>query len=157
MIRHAKVIAAALAATLVAGCKPPGEGVDAHAPLHGALSAAGRAQACAAELTQAVDDDARGTAAALQVEPVALAPWGGAERGKAELRALIRARAAAARDAARAARSLSLLGEYASAQQEALLRERIAASLATSSALCGAAAEVRGGLLAQRRETNEPP
>jgi hypothetical protein len=149
--------AAALAAVLAPGCAPPREEPDAHQPLHAALSAATQAQACAAELERAVEDDPIATAALLRVEPVALAPWGGAGRGRAALREVVLARAASARDAARAARSLALLGEGASAQQDALRRERIAASLAASSALCAAASEARGGLIAQRPGAHAPP
>lgn len=146
---------AALCAAM-AGCSAPPVGPDAHVPLADALASAARAQGCAAELVQAVERDPAVTAAQAGVEPAALAPWGGPSRGRDALRDAIRARAASARESARAARSLSLLGEHASAQQEALRREKIARSLADSAALCGAADGVRGGLLAQRREPAAP-
>lgn len=156
MFRQVELVAA-LAATVTIGCAPQPAGPDAHEAVEAALSGAARARACAFELAQAVDEDASAAAAALHVEPAALAPWGGAERGKEALRGIILARAAAAQDAARAARSLSLLGELASPQQHALRRARIAESLGVSSALCEASAGVRGGLLAQRRVTSDPP
>jgi hypothetical protein len=152
MHRYAMVLAAALAAATAAGCAPPPRsGPDAHEELHAALAGARHAQACAAELWRATDLDPVETARLLAIEPAALAPWGGAPRGKEEIRGAILARAAAAEDDARAARSLALLGEHASAVQDALRREKIARSVAVSSALCDAADGARTGLLARRR------
>jgi DNA-binding transcriptional regulator YdaS (Cro superfamily) len=144
--------AAALAAAVAVGCKAPPNGPDGHEALSAALTGAARARGCAAELWRAAEVDPGATATLLGVEPATLAPWGGAARGAAAVREAILARAASAQDAARAARSLALLGAYASAEQEALRREKIARSLADSSALCRAADGARGGLLAQRRE-----
>lgn len=155
MIGETRWVAAALAATVAIGCRPPAAAPDAHVPLSAALTGAARAQRCAVELWRAAELDPRGTAAAVGVAPAALAPWGGAARGAVAVQEAILARAAAARDAARAARSLSLLGEYASPQQEALRREKILRSLAESSALCSAADDVRGGLLARGLEPVE--
>lgn len=152
MHRHVMVLATALAAATAAGCTPaPRSGPDAHEELHAALAGARRAHACVAELWRAADLDPAETARLLAIEPATLAPWGGAARGKEELREAILARAAAAEDDARAARSLALLGEHASAVQDALRREKVARSVAISSALCDAADGARTGLLAHRR------
>jgi hypothetical protein len=148
MSRQMMWVAAALAAA-GAGCAPPRTSADAHEGVHAALTGASRAQACAAELWRAADLDPEATARLLTVEPVALAPWGGAARGKQAIREVILARAASAQDDARAARSLALLGELASAEQAALREQKIARSVAASSALCAAADDARTGLLAR--------
>ena len=148
MSRHVLWVAAILAAG-GAGCAPPRTRADAHEGVHAALAGASRAQACAAELWRAADLDPEATARLLAVEPAALAPWGGAARGKQTVREVILARAVSAQDDARAARSLSLLGELASAEQLALRDRKIAGSVAASSALCAAADGARTVLLAR--------
>jgi hypothetical protein len=151
MSRNELVIAAILAVTGGAGCAPPQPGADSHEVIHVALTQARRAQHCAAELWRAADLDPEATARLIAVEPAVLAPWGGAQHGKQAIREIILARAASALSDARAARSLSLLGEYASSEQEALRREKLARSLVASSAICVAADAARTGLLVQRR------
>jgi hypothetical protein len=133
-----------------AGCTPPRTAAGAHGEIQEALTEAGRAQGCAAELSRAADVDPEATAELIAVEPAALAPWGGALHGKQAIREVILARAASALSDARAAHSLALLGEYASSEQEALRREKLARSLVVSSALCVAADVARNRQLAQR-------
>jgi hypothetical protein len=144
------VVAATLTVTGGAGCTPPKAAADAHEGIHEALTKARRAQDCAAELWRAADLDPDATARLIAVEPAALAPFGGAVRGKQAIREVILARAASALSDAQAARSLALLGENASSEQEALRREKLARSLAVSSALCVAAEVARRGLFVQR-------
>jgi hypothetical protein len=140
---------AAILAACGAACTPPRTGADAHEGVHAALAGASRAQACAAELWRAADLDPEATARLLAVEPATLAPWGGAARGKQTVREVILARAASAQNDARAARSLALLGELASAEQQALREQKVARSVAASSALCAAADGARTELLAR--------
>jgi hypothetical protein len=131
------------------GCTPARAGTEAREGVHAAVTGALRARACAAELWRAADLDPEATARLLAVEPAALAPWGGAAKGKQTVREVILARAASVQDDASAARSLSLLGEYASAEQQALRDQKIARSVAASAALCAAADGARTGLLAR--------
>jgi hypothetical protein len=152
MFRKTGWAAAALAAASAVACTPRQPEADAHEALRAALTGASRAQGCALELWSAADRDPGATAALLGLEPIALAPWGGAGRGKGAVREAVLSRAAVAQDAARAARSLALLGAYASADQDALRREKIAGSLAASDALCRAAERARGQVLAAPRE-----
>jgi hypothetical protein len=145
------VVLAILAGTSGVGCTPPLAAADAHEELHEALARAKRAQSCAAELLRATDLDPEATARLIEVEPAALAPWGGAPRARKAIGEIILARAVSAQDDALAAQSLAGLGDDASSEQEALCRQKIAHSLAVSSALCVAANVAENGTLAQRR------
>jgi hypothetical protein len=145
-----KMCVAALIATASAACAPARPAADRE-PVEAAVAAASRARDCAAERWRAADLDPEATARLLALPPAEIAPWGGAARGKAAVREAILARARATAEDARAARSLALLGEYASAEQVTLRRERVARSVAGASALCAAADGARSGLLARRR------
>jgi hypothetical protein len=150
MNRQQVIVAALIAATASAACAPARPAAD-RVPVEAALAAASRARDCAAELWRAADLDPEATARLLGIPPAEVAPWGGAARGKGAVREAILARARATAEDARAARSLALLGEYASDEQVTLRRERVARSVAVASALCAAADVARSDLLAERR------
>jgi hypothetical protein len=104
---------------------------------------------CAGELQQLVDEDPAGAARLLSLEPIRLAPYGGAARAPSVVREAIVERLSVARANASAARTLAAVAADAPQARE-LSRERAAASLAASGGLCRAAYDLHDQRYASR-------
>jgi hypothetical protein len=136
--REALAAALAAAAVVCGGCaraeaaRDPGDGLSA------TEAGAALAAHCASELQQLVDENPAEAARLLAIEPARLAPWGGAARAPAAVRAEIAERLSAARSNAAAARTLAAVAADEPQARE-LSRERASLSLAASDGLCRAA------------------
>jgi hypothetical protein len=135
------VLAAALAAAVVCGGCARSEARDPGERLGEVLAEAELAAHCAGDLQRLVDEDPAEAARLLAIEPIRLAPYGGAARAPSAVREVIVERLSAARTNASAARTLAAVAAD-SPQAGMLLRERATLSLAASGALCRAAYEL---------------
>jgi hypothetical protein len=135
-------LAAALAAALIclACARAPDERERERGERLAAMEAAVElASDCAGELQSLVDEDPAAAARVLAIEPIRLAPYGGAARAPDAVREEISGRLGAARADASAARTLATLDDEPRAAE--LSRERATRSLAEAERLCRAAFE----------------